>query len=144
MNPKLTADRLGRRAIVYIRQSSMGQVMHNHESQRRQYGLVDRAYRMTVFPTQHLVVTGLYGYVRNPMYVAVASTILGQGLIFGNVKRAHTCDETIRDAQVGRPLAAPVQDKQLMPGQHGFGDHAADSARPCQPNHDANQLHQKD
>jgi DNA invertase Pin-like site-specific DNA recombinase len=43
MNPKLTADRLSRRAIVYIRQSSMGQVMHNHESQRRQYGLVDRA-----------------------------------------------------------------------------------------------------
>ena len=43
MNPKLTADRIGRRAIVYIRQSSMGQVMHNHESQRRQYGLVDRA-----------------------------------------------------------------------------------------------------
>jgi protein-S-isoprenylcysteine O-methyltransferase Ste14 len=38
-----------------------------------------------IFPTRHLVVTGLYRYVRNPMYVAVASTILGQGLIFGNV-----------------------------------------------------------
>jgi protein-S-isoprenylcysteine O-methyltransferase Ste14 len=38
-----------------------------------------------VFPTRHLVVTGLYRYVRNPMYVAVVSTILGQGLIFGNV-----------------------------------------------------------
>jgi protein-S-isoprenylcysteine O-methyltransferase Ste14 len=37
-----------------------------------------------VFPTRHLVVTGLYRYVRNPMYVAVVSTILGQGLIFGN------------------------------------------------------------
>jgi DNA invertase Pin-like site-specific DNA recombinase len=43
MNPKLTADRLSRRAIVYIRQSSVGQVLHNQESQRRQYGLVDRA-----------------------------------------------------------------------------------------------------
>jgi protein-S-isoprenylcysteine O-methyltransferase Ste14 len=39
-----------------------------------------------VFPTRHLVVTGLYRYVRNPMYVAVVSTILGQDLIFGNVK----------------------------------------------------------
>jgi len=39
-----------------------------------------------VFPTRHLVVTGLYRYVRNPMYVAVVSTILGQGLILGNVK----------------------------------------------------------
>ena len=38
-----------------------------------------------VFPTQHLVVTGLYRYVRNPMYVAVVVAILGQGLILGNV-----------------------------------------------------------
>jgi len=39
-----------------------------------------------VFPTRHLVVTGLYRYVRNPMYVAVVSTILGQALVFGNVR----------------------------------------------------------
>lgn len=39
-----------------------------------------------VFPTRHLVITGLYRYVRNPMYLAVVSTILGQGLIFGNVR----------------------------------------------------------
>jgi protein-S-isoprenylcysteine O-methyltransferase Ste14 len=38
-----------------------------------------------VFPTRHLVVTGLYRYVRNPMYLAVVSAILGQGLILGNV-----------------------------------------------------------
>lgn len=38
-----------------------------------------------VFPTRHLVVTGLYRYIRNPMYVAVVMTILGQGLIFGSV-----------------------------------------------------------
>jgi protein-S-isoprenylcysteine O-methyltransferase Ste14 len=57
-------------------------------------GLVDSFVRFAVqgvgtpapvFPTRHLVVTGLYGYVRNPMYVAVVSTILGQGLILGNV-----------------------------------------------------------
>jgi protein-S-isoprenylcysteine O-methyltransferase Ste14 len=39
-----------------------------------------------VFPTRHLVITGLYRYVRNPMYVAVVALILGQGLIFGNVR----------------------------------------------------------
>lgn len=39
-----------------------------------------------VFPTRHLVITGPYRYVRNPMYVAVVSAILGQGLIFGNVR----------------------------------------------------------
>jgi DNA invertase Pin-like site-specific DNA recombinase len=43
MNPKLTDDHLKRRAIIYVRQSSLGQVHHNHESQRRQYGLQDRA-----------------------------------------------------------------------------------------------------
>jgi len=39
-----------------------------------------------VFPTRHLVVTGLYRYVRNPMYLAVTLTILGQALIFGSVR----------------------------------------------------------
>ncbi len=43
MNPKLTSERLSRRAIVYVRQSSPGQVIHNQESKRRQYGLADRA-----------------------------------------------------------------------------------------------------
>ena len=43
MNPKLTADRLRRRGLVYVRQSSPGQVVHNQESQRRQYGLADHA-----------------------------------------------------------------------------------------------------
>ena len=38
-----------------------------------------------VFPTRHLVVSGLYRYVRNPMYVAVVSAILGQALLLGNV-----------------------------------------------------------
>jgi protein-S-isoprenylcysteine O-methyltransferase Ste14 len=38
-----------------------------------------------VLPTRHLVVTGLYRYVRNPMYVAVVMTILGQSLVFGNI-----------------------------------------------------------
>ena len=39
-----------------------------------------------VFPTQHLVVTGLYRYVRNPMYVGVVSVITGQALLLGNAR----------------------------------------------------------
>lgn len=39
-----------------------------------------------IFPTRHLVVSGWYRYVRNPMYVAVLSIVLGQGLLFGNVR----------------------------------------------------------
>jgi protein-S-isoprenylcysteine O-methyltransferase Ste14 len=38
-----------------------------------------------IFPTQHLVVSGLYRYVRNPMYVGVVAMILGQGLMLGNI-----------------------------------------------------------
>jgi len=39
-----------------------------------------------VLPTKHLVVTGLYRHVRNPMYVGVAAVILGQALVFGNIQ----------------------------------------------------------
>lgn len=39
-----------------------------------------------IFPTRHLVVTGLYRRVRNPMYVGVAATIFGQGLLLGDVR----------------------------------------------------------
>ena len=37
-----------------------------------------------VAPTQHLVVTGLYRHVRNPMYVGLMAAILGQALLFGS------------------------------------------------------------
>jgi protein-S-isoprenylcysteine O-methyltransferase Ste14 len=36
-----------------------------------------------VAPTEKLVVGGLYRYVRNPMYLAVAAIIFGQGLVLG-------------------------------------------------------------
>ena len=37
-----------------------------------------------IAPTENLVVTGLYRYVRNPMYVAVVVVILGQAVLFGD------------------------------------------------------------
>ena len=36
-----------------------------------------------VAPTERLVVGGLYRFVRNPMYVAVAAIIVGQALLLG-------------------------------------------------------------
>ena len=39
-----------------------------------------------VAPPKHLVVSGLYRYVRNPMYVAVSSLVFGQGLLFGSTQ----------------------------------------------------------
>ena len=43
MSLKITPDHLGRAAVVYIRQSTLSQVVGNLESQRRQYGLVEAA-----------------------------------------------------------------------------------------------------
>jgi hypothetical protein len=40
---KITTEHLARIACVYIRQSTADQLVHNHESRRRQYALVDRA-----------------------------------------------------------------------------------------------------
>src|SRR6266403_2596308 len=43
MNPKLTPERLLRKAIVYVRQSKPSQLIHNQESTRLQFSLADRA-----------------------------------------------------------------------------------------------------
>jgi excisionase family DNA binding protein len=40
---KIAPEHLARSAVVYVRQSTADQVLNNHESRRRQYGLVDRA-----------------------------------------------------------------------------------------------------
>ncbi|HTW51778.1 MAG TPA: recombinase family protein, partial [Stellaceae bacterium] len=39
---KITAEHLARTAFVYVRQSTSDQLLNNHESRRRQYGLVER------------------------------------------------------------------------------------------------------
>nr|WP_294560073.1 recombinase family protein [uncultured Rhodopila sp.] len=40
---KITPEHLARGAYVYVRQSTADQLMHNHESRRRQYALAERA-----------------------------------------------------------------------------------------------------
>lgn len=39
-----------------------------------------------IAPTERLVVGGPYRYVRNPMYLAVAATIVGQALLLGRLE----------------------------------------------------------
>lgn len=46
MNPKITPEHLQRGALVYVRQSTMAQVLEHTESQRRQYALADTARSM--------------------------------------------------------------------------------------------------
>jgi hypothetical protein len=52
MNPKIAPDHLGRAAVVYVRQSTLAQVVGNLESQRWQYapGLAPRPQRARLAP----------------------------------------------------------------------------------------------
>ena len=47
------------------------------------FALEGRGTPAPVAPTEHLVVTGLYRHVRNPMYLAVGAIIAGQALLLG-------------------------------------------------------------
>jgi protein-S-isoprenylcysteine O-methyltransferase Ste14 len=50
------------------------------------FALQGRGTPAPILPPEHLVVTGLYRYVRNPMYVGVLMVIAGQGLLLGNAQ----------------------------------------------------------
>jgi DNA invertase Pin-like site-specific DNA recombinase len=78
MNPKLTPERLSRKAVVYVRQSTPGQLIHNQESTRFQFSLADRA-RTLGF--QHIVVvdddlgrTGS-GWIERPGFERLAAEV---------------------------------------------------------------------
>jgi protein-S-isoprenylcysteine O-methyltransferase Ste14 len=47
------------------------------------FALVGLGTPAPVAPTETLVVSGLYRYVRNPMYLAVLGLVAGQGLLLG-------------------------------------------------------------
>lgn len=99
MNPKLTPERLARKAVVYVRQSKPSQLINNQESTRLQFNLVDRA-RTLGF--QHIVVvdddlgrTGS-GFVDRPGFQRMAAEVCSGevGAVF--------CVEASRLARNGR------------------------------------------
>ena len=53
-----------------------------------------------IAPTQFLVTTALHRYVRNPMYLGVASAIIGQALIFRSLHVAEYAGVMLLIAQV--------------------------------------------
>jgi protein-S-isoprenylcysteine O-methyltransferase Ste14 len=46
--------------------------------------VVGRGTLVPTAPTKHLVVSGLYRYVRNPMYVGVLTVVAGEAVLFSN------------------------------------------------------------
>src|SRR6516162_4920690 len=62
----------------------------------------------------------------------------------GQEQRAQARDDPIRGTQVGRTLAPAIEDQQLMPDQHGFGDNGTESTRPCQSGQGDDQMNEYD
>ena len=87
---KITSGHLERKALVYLRQSSMAQVRHHTESTRSQYALADRAAEMgwarrdiEVIDTD-LGVSGKWGVAREGFTQLVTRLCTGQvGAVFG-------------------------------------------------------------
>lgn len=50
------------------------------------FALVGLGTPAPIAPTSSLVVSGFYRYVRNPMYLGVVTVILGQALVFADVR----------------------------------------------------------
>ncbi len=69
-----------------------------------------------VAPTERLVVGGLYRYVRNPMYLAVEATIVGQALLLGQLSLL------VYATFVGVAFAAFVQWYEEPTLRRQFGD----------------------
>jgi DNA invertase Pin-like site-specific DNA recombinase len=99
MNPKITPEHLRRGAIVYVRQSSIGQVMEHTESKRRQYALADSA-RELGFASVSVIDDDLgrsgSGLVERPGFQKLVAAVCG-----GSVGSVF-CIEASRLARNGR------------------------------------------
>lgn len=99
MNPKITPEHLSRSAVVYVRQSTPGQVAQNTESQQRQYALVESA-RALGFTSVVVIDDDLgrsgSGLVERPGFQKLVALICGGSI------GAVFCIEASRLARNGR------------------------------------------
>lgn len=99
MNPKITPEHLRRGAIVYVRQSTIGQVLEHTESKRRQYALADSA-RELGFASVSIIDDDLgrsgSGLVERPGFQKMVGAVCG-----GSVGSVF-CIEASRLARNGR------------------------------------------
>lgn len=99
MNPKIKPEHLSRSAVVYVRQSTVGQVEHHTESRRRQYALAETAAKMG-FTTVQTIDDDLgrsgSGLVERPGFQKLVGAVCGGGV------GAVLCIEASRLARNGR------------------------------------------
>lgn len=55
----------------------------------RRFISLERGILMPAVPTEHLVVTGLYRYVRNPMYVGIMTVLIGETVLLYSTAMAE-------------------------------------------------------
>src|ERR1700730_18766362 len=82
MRAKITADHLERTALVYVRQSTPGQIRDHTESRRRQYGLVDVARELGFHRVEtiddDLGISGS-GFAERPGFQRLLTTVGSEG-----------------------------------------------------------------
>jgi Phospholipid methyltransferase len=85
------------------------------------FALQGRGTPAPLAPTRYLVVTGLYRFVRNPMYVAVVAVVLGQAALFSeydtyqvNVPRWISTTDPLATEYKRSNLEYSVSIKQLL------------------------------
>src|SRR5512133_1191139 len=113
MHSKITSEHLGRGAVIYVRQSTMGQVAEHTESQRRQYGLADSA-RSLGFTSVTVIDDDLgrsgSGLIERPGFQKLVAAVCS------GVTGAVFCIEASRLARNGRDWHPP--DRSLRSGRH--------------------------
>ena len=106
MSTKIADEHLRRRAVIYVRQSTPSQVSGNLESQRRQYGLVDRARELGF--TQVEVIDDDLGRSGSGLSVRPGFQKLVAEVCAGDVG-AVLCIEASRLARNGRDELPPAE-----------------------------------
>jgi protein-S-isoprenylcysteine O-methyltransferase Ste14 len=81
----------------------------------RRFIVVGRGTLLPVVPTEHLVISGFYRYVRNPMYVGVIITLSGEVLLF----RSHSLLEFACLLWLGFHLFVCLYEERTLTRRYG-------------------------
>ena len=108
-HPKILATHLARHAYVYVRQSTLRQVLYATESKERQYGLVDRACALGWLATEVVLIdddqgqSGSRAHDRNgfqDLMGAMALDQVGIVLVLEVARLARNCSDWYRVLEV--------------------------------------------
>jgi DNA invertase Pin-like site-specific DNA recombinase len=109
LHPKVLASHLARHAYVYVRQSTLRQVLYAIESKERQYGLVERAGALGWLPNQIVIIdddqgqSGARAHDRTgfqDLMGAIASDQVGIVLVLEVARLARNCSDWYRVLEV--------------------------------------------